>query len=119
MSSGAEGKAVRGTTANTRTWILEDCPAASGTTTAFLLILLLIRFLGSEELLPDQRLQDERRRAFLELQLFVMKGLGIGATFGGSLPEQHNAVIVSQRQRALKEQDDRRMSRFIKLNYKF
>lgn len=40
-----------------------------------------------------------------------MQGLGIGATFGSSLPEQDDAVIVSQRQRALKKQDNRRVSR--------
>lgn len=53
------------------------------------------------DVLPDQGLQDERRGAFLELQFFVVQGFGVGTTLGGSLAEQHNAIVVSQRQRAL------------------
>ena len=58
-------------------------------------------FLG---ILPDKRLQDERRRAFLKLQLFVMQRFGVGTTFGSSLSKQHNAIIISEGKRALEKE---------------
>lgn len=61
---------------------------------------LFLRFL---QLLPDKRLQDERRRTLLKLQLFVMQSLGIGTTFSSSLTKQHNAIIISEGQRTLEK----------------
>lgn len=71
----------------------------------FLILERRVCFLRFSGLLPDKRLQDERRRAFLKLQLFVMQRFGVGTTFGSSLSKQHNAVIISEGQRALKKEN--------------
>ena len=56
---------------------------------------------GFPALLPDEGLQDEGRGPLLELQLFVVEGLGVGSALGSPLPQQHDAIIVPQGQRAL------------------
>jgi len=49
------------------------------------LIKIMNLFLKFSDLLPDERLQDERRGTFLKLQLFVVQRLGVGTTFGSPL----------------------------------
>jgi len=60
---------------------------------------------SSSDHLPDESLQDEGRRPLLKFQLFVVQSLGVGATLGGSLAEQHDAVVVPEGQRALEKRD--------------
>lgn len=62
---------------------------------------LLVRF---SDPLPYKRLQDERRWTFLKLQLFVMQSLSVGTTLGSSFTKQHNAIIISEGQRALEKE---------------
>lgn len=67
-----------------------------------------------QRLIPDEGLQDERGGALLKLQLFVMQGLGVRSTLGRPLSQQHNAVIVPERQRTLAE---KKASQTSKLRY--
>lgn len=76
-------------------------------------------FLWFSQLLPDKRLQDERRRTLLKLQLFIMQSFGVGTTFSSSLTKQHNAIIISEGQRTLEREINREKLTSAKLNLNF
>lgn len=51
--------------------------------------------------LPDEGLKYGRRGPFLELQFFVVQCFGICPALGSSLTQEHDAIVISQRQGAL------------------
>lgn len=51
--------------------------------------------------LPDEGLKYGRCGPFLELQFFVVQCFGICPALGSSLTQEHDAIVISQRQGAL------------------